>query len=78
MQLIISRTYPAMDADTLATYSARDSLFRTADGSFLLHMMSVGDAKDEERILFLNSRDALIWLAEPTDLLGSYWHLAEA
>lgn len=77
MQLIISRNYPAMDVDTLAMYSARDSLFRAADGSFLLHMMSLGDAKSEERVLFFNSRDALIWLAEPSDALGFYWHSAE-
>jgi hypothetical protein len=32
MQLMVSRSYPVIDAQTLAEYVARDALFRTADG----------------------------------------------
>jgi hypothetical protein len=28
MQLMVSRSYPAIDAETLTEYSARDALFR--------------------------------------------------
>ena len=48
MQLVVSRSYPVIDAQTLAEYVARDS------------------------------RDALLWLNETTDALGSYWHFAES
>jgi hypothetical protein len=55
-----------------------DTLLRTDDGSFVLYMTSKGQVKGEERILFLGCRDALVWLDEAPDALGSYWHFAEA
>ena len=78
MQLVVSRSYPVIDAQTLAEYVARDALFRTAAGSYLLYMASGRLVEPEERILFLDSRDALLWLNETPDALGSYWHFAKA
>ena len=74
MRLVVSRSYPAINADTLAEFSAREALFRTDEGSFLLYMTSEMQAACEERLLALDSRDALIWLNEPTYVPGSFWH----
>jgi hypothetical protein len=78
MQLMVSRSYPAIDAQTLAGHVARDALFRIADGSYLLYMASGRHVESEERILFLDCRDALLWLNETPDAHASYWHLAES
>ena len=77
MHLIVSRSYPVIDAQTLVEYVARDALFRTGDESFLLYMASKGLVESEERVLFLDCRDALLWLNETPDSLGTYWHFAE-
>jgi hypothetical protein len=77
MQLMVSRSYPVVDTQTLAEYVARDALFRTADGSYLLYMASGRQVESEERIVFLDCRDALLWLNETPDARGSYWHFAE-
>jgi hypothetical protein len=77
MQLMVSRSYPVIDAQTLTESVTRDALFRVADGSYFLYMASKGRVEGEERILFLDCRDALLWLNETPDALGSYWHFAE-
>ena len=64
MQLMVSRSHPVIDAQTLAEYVTRDALFRAADGSYFLYMTSMGRVEGEERILFLDCRDALLWLNE--------------
>jgi len=76
MQLVASRRYPAIDAQTLTEYFARDALFRIADGSYCLYMESKAQAESEERILFFGCRDALLWLNETADAIGSHWHFA--
>ena len=78
MQLVVSRSYPAIDAETLTEYSAREVLFRTEDGSFLLYMAPYGGRDCEEYLLVLNCRDALIWLNEPTHAPGSYWRSVQS
>ena len=78
MELMVSCNYPVIDAETLTEYVARDALFRAADGCYFLYMASRGRPEGEERILFFDSRDALLWLNEPRDALGSYWHFAES
>ena len=64
MQLMVSRSYPVIDAQTLAEYVTRDALFRAADGSYFLYMTSMDRVEGEERVLFLDCRDALLWLNE--------------
>ena len=76
MQLMVSRSYPVIDTQTLTEYVACDALFRTADGSYFLYMASGGHLEGEERILFMDCRDALLWLNEAPDALESYWHFA--
>ena len=70
MQLMVSRSHPVIDAQTLTEYITRDALFRAADGSYFLYMTSMGRVEGEERILFLDCRDALLWLNETPDALG--------
>jgi hypothetical protein len=76
MQLVASHRYPAIDSQTLTEYFARDALFRIADGSYCLYMESRGRVESEERIIFLGCRDALLWLNETADIVGSYWYFA--
>ena len=76
MQLVASRRYPAIDAQTLTEYFACDTLFRIADGSYCLYMESKDQAESKERILLLGCRDALLWLNETVDAVGSHWHFA--
>jgi len=77
MQLLLSRSYPAVDAQTLTEYLARDTLLRTDDGSFALYITLNGQTEGKERILFLGCREALVWLNEPPAALGSFWHFAK-
>ena len=60
MKLVLSRCHPIADAQTPTGYFAREALFRTNDGSFLLYMASEDKTGREERILFLDCRDALV------------------
>ena len=77
MQLMVSRSYPVIDAQTLTEYVACDALFRVADGAYFLCVASKGRVEGKERILFFDCRDALLWLNETPDALGSYWHFAQ-
>jgi len=45
MKLVLSRCYPVIDEQTLTEYFARNALFRTDDGSFLLCMASEGQCR---------------------------------
>ena len=72
MKLVLSRCYPVIDEQTLTEYFARNALFRTDDGSFLQYMASEGQAEREERILFLDCRDPLVWLNATPDSLEEY------
>jgi hypothetical protein len=71
MKLVLSRCHPIADAQTPTGYFAREALFRTDDGSFLLYIASEDKTGREERILFLGCRDALVWLNATSDVLGT-------
>ena len=72
MQLIESRIYPFLCAQTLAERQARDSLFRIGENEFLLHMTSAADT-EEDRLVWLDSRAALLWINQTTDEYGTNW-----
>jgi hypothetical protein len=77
MQLVVSRSYPVIDRQTLTDYVVRHALFRAALGSsYFLYMVSKGRFEREERMLCFDCRDALLWLNETPDALGSYWDFA--
>ena len=71
MQLLVSRSYPVIDTQTLTEHVVRDALFRTDSGSYFLYMASDAKVEGEERLLFLDCRDALLWLNEAPNMPGS-------
>ena len=72
VELIVSRTYPFIDSETLVERQARDTLFRTSDGSFLLHL-SDDKAADDDRVVWIETRAALIWLNARPEEFGTEW-----
>jgi hypothetical protein len=73
MDLLVSRIYPFIDSESLVEYRARDTLFRTADGGFLLHLSSLDAAGVADRLLRIDSRAALMWINEEPDEFGKEW-----
>jgi hypothetical protein len=73
MQLLASRTYPSIDFASLVEYQARDTLFRTDDGAFLLHLSSSDRSIDDDRLIWMDCRAALVWLNAAPDEFGAEW-----
>jgi hypothetical protein len=73
MQLVSSRTISFIDVPSLATVEAKESLFHDDGKGFILYL-SGGDVSStsEERVVFLELREALIWLNEPPEDRGSF------
>jgi len=73
MQLVSARTVPFLDSLSLAPRLAREALFR-ADDNFILYLADGNSSQtSEERVIFLDLREALIWLNEPSEQRGSFW-----
>ena len=72
MRLVATRKYSFIAVQTLAEREACDSLFRVAENEFVLHMKSDEDS-DEERLVWLDSRAALLWINQTTDEYGANW-----
>jgi hypothetical protein len=73
MQMIYSRNIPFIDVQSLAPRQAREALFRDASGFILYLSDGVNSASMEERIIRLETREALIWLNETSDDGGEFW-----
>jgi hypothetical protein len=73
MDLLVSRIYPFIDSESLVEYRARDSLFRMEDGRFLLHLSAVDAPGVNDRLLWIDSRAALMWINEEPDEFGKEW-----
>jgi hypothetical protein len=73
MELLISRSYPFIDPRSLVEYQARDSLLRMADGTFLLHLSSSNRPVDDDRLICIDCRAALIWINAAPDEFGTEW-----
>ena len=72
MKLLISRTYPFIDSESLVEHQARDSLFRTAGESFLLHLSS-SHKPAADRLIWFDCRAALVWINAVPDEFGTEW-----
>jgi hypothetical protein len=74
MRLISSRTVSCPDSRSLASRQGREALFRAGDDRFVLYLAE-GDRSSagEERVIFLELREAPIWLNEPSGQRGSFW-----
>lgn len=65
MQLIASRTLSQPDDSFLAPCKVREVLFRSDHGGFILYRLSrAATSGADERLIRLNSRQALIWINE--------------
>jgi hypothetical protein len=74
MQLISSRAVPFIDSESLAPGLAREALFRAGGDRFVLYLADgKSSSAGEERLVFLELREALIWLNEPCEQRGSFW-----
>jgi hypothetical protein len=74
MRLVSSRTIPFLDCQSLEPAQAREALFRTSGNRFILYLAGGNPSSmTEERVIHLDLREALIWLNEPSDQLGSFW-----
>lgn len=74
MKLIASRIIPFIDGDSLEERSGREALFRGEDGGFVLYLSDSDSLSGaDERLIALDSRDALIWLNESAEASGSFW-----
>jgi hypothetical protein len=74
MELISSRTIPFLDSESLVPGQAREALFRADGDSFVLYLADGHpSAASEERVIFLDLREALIWLNESAEQHGSFW-----
>jgi hypothetical protein len=73
MNLLVSRIYLSIDTESLAEYQARDTLFRMADGRFLLHLSSRDRSVNADRLVWIDCRAALIWVNAAPDQYGAEW-----
>ena len=74
MQLISSRIIPFLDTGSLLHGQAREALFRNDDGKFILYLTDGRQPSlSEERVIFLELREALIWLNERDQEQGAFW-----
>jgi hypothetical protein len=77
MHLLASREYPVIDCETMGEFIGHERLFRAVNGAFLLHMSSDWKLASEERIVWLNARDAISWLNETPEEFGYFWEFAK-
>jgi hypothetical protein len=73
-QLVSSRTISFIDVPSLAIVEAKEALFHDEGKGFLLYLSGGALLSAvEERVVFLELREALIWLNEPPEDRGSFW-----
>jgi hypothetical protein len=74
IQLIASRSYRFIQTGSLEQGVAQEALLRDPDGRFLLYLAErVGTLQSCERYVDIRAREALIWINQPSDGLGSFW-----
>jgi hypothetical protein len=73
MDLLASRLYPFIDSRSLVEYQARDTLFRTPGGTFILHLSSSDRPADDDRLIWIDCRAALIWINAAPEEFGLEW-----
>ena len=64
MQMLFLRNIALLDTETLAPGEAREALFRDRRGYLLYLSTCIPSLLNEERIIRLGAREALIWLNE--------------
>jgi hypothetical protein len=73
LHLVCTRSVPFIDSETLCDRMGREALFRKG-GRFILYMSDGGPTSlVQERLISLTPREALIWLNEREEDVGSFW-----
>ncbi len=73
MRMICWRNFPFLDTDSLAPGEAREALCRDRLG-FLLYLSKDSKwASNDDRVIRLGAREALIWLNEGELDQGTFW-----
>lgn len=74
IRLIATRSYAFIKTGSLEQGVAQEALLRNPDGRFLLYLTErVGTSRSSERYANIGAREALIWINQPFDGLGSFW-----
>jgi len=73
VQIVASRVYPFLDASSLRECLAHDTLLRTHDGAYILHMSSGEETENQDRLIWLDSRSALMWVSASEEEYGMEW-----
>jgi len=74
IRLIAARSYPFIETGSLKEGQAQEILLRKADGTFALCLAErVGSVRSNVQFVDLEAREALIWINQPSDGLGSFW-----
>jgi len=73
MQLLCTRSIPVLDAQSLDCREAKEALFRDGDRFVLYLSDGAPPPSCRERLISLNSREALLWLNENPAEPGSFW-----
>ena len=73
LHLICARAVPFIDSETLCDRTGREALFRK-EGCFILYMSDGAlTSLKQERLVSLTTREALIWLNEQGEDVGTFW-----
>jgi hypothetical protein len=73
VQIVASRLYPFLDASSLKECMAQDTLLRSDDGAYILHMSSRDQTTNQDRLIWLDSRSALMWVNASAEEYGMEW-----
>ena len=73
MQMVHSRKFEFIDADTLTECTVREVLFRTEAGFVLYFADRCSIRSAQERATFLEAREALLWLNDKEPSCGWLW-----
>ncbi len=74
IRLIAAQSYPFIATGSLEEGYAQEALLRKADGTFVLYLAErIGPIRSNVQFVDLEAREALIWINQPSDGLGSFW-----
>jgi len=73
MKLVCTRRIPALDTNSLEYREAKEALFRHRDGFILYLSDGAPPPSCRERLIYISSREALLWLNEDQAEAGSFW-----
>ena len=74
IRLIAARSCPFIETGSLEEGHAHEVLLRKTDGTFVLYLAErIGSIRANVQFVDLEPREALVWINQPGDGLGSFW-----